>query len=128
MDLYAQNILEHFRNPVAKSQLPIANCSHEHTEKNPSCGDELTIGIKENNTVQWDGTGCAISIAAMSMLAEAINDGDISNLETITAQNMYDMLGVPIGTRRVKCALLGLHCLQNALKDGEQTWGETIGA
>jgi NifU-like protein involved in Fe-S cluster formation len=39
-------------------------------------------------------------------------------------------LGVPIGPRRMKCALLGLHALKNALHayhgESSEPWRETI--
>lgn len=135
MDLYAENILDHYRHPRnknGKSQMENGKCI-AHTEENLSCGDTLTIHLLIHDDriseISWDGTGCAISQAAMSMLSEELLEKSLSDLEALTPKNIYDMLGVPIGPRRVKCALLGLHALKNALrkKEGKETqnWNET---
>ena len=132
MDVYAENILDHYRHPRGKVAPESPTVSHE--EINVSCGDALTIQLIINDEkvteVGWEGTGCAISQAAMSMMSEELAGKSVADLEKLTKENIYEMLGVPIGPRRVKCALLGLHALKNALrksKDEEvQGWTETI--
>ena len=122
MDLYAENILDHYRHPRGKKEGVSG-----HKELNPTCGDELTIDIKDYS---WDGIGCAISQAAMSMLAEEMEEMSQEDIEKLTKQDIFDMLGVPIGTRRTKCALLCLHTVKNALRKSRseemQTWVETV--
>jgi len=103
-------------------------------EKNPSCGDELTVGLKIENSViadvAWEGTGCAISQAGMSMLAEELTGKTTEEIHAMKKDDMYALLGVPIGPRRFKCALLGLHTLKNAIrksaKKEPQSWLETV--
>ncbi len=145
MDLYAENILDHYRSP--RGTEPVEKPSVEHQEVNASCGDELTIQLKIEDEkitgLSWKGTGCAISQAAMSMLSEEILNSlsreatagaqwnQFSILNSFTPKNIYDLLGVPIGPRRFKCALLCLHALKNALrlyeKKEPQSWIETVG-
>ncbi|OGJ59851.1 hypothetical protein A2881_01820 [Candidatus Peribacteria bacterium RIFCSPHIGHO2_01_FULL_55_13] len=137
MDLYAENILDHYRHPRNKGQGPLAKGQAviTHMEENLSCGDTVTIhlSIKDDciTEISWDGTGCAISQAAMSLLSEELQGKTLSEVESLTPQNVYDILGVPIGPRRVKCALLGLHVLKNTLRMKErkelQGWNETVG-
>jgi nitrogen fixation protein NifU and related proteins len=133
MDLYAENILDHYRSPRGKTSL--AHASVTHGEKNLSCGDSLTLQLHiEDDIIReigWDGTGCAISQAGMSMLSEELIGKTIGDAASIDAAHVKTLLGVPIGPRRIKCALLSLHTLQNALRSarGQETqpWRETIG-
>lgn len=134
MDLYAENILDHYRHPRLKGNLSSPHLAH--TESNISCGDELTLHLRVNAdrvvTIAWTGSGCAISQAAMSMLAEEIAGKTIEELAALTPKTMFDLLGVPISNRRLKCALLALHTLKNVLhmRSGQpaQGWHETIRA
>lgn len=136
MDLYAENILDHYRHPRGKYQNPESKIPNgiTHTEDNPSCGDSLRIKIAIQNTVitdiAWDGTGCAISQAAMSMLAEELAGKTVEEIDTMTKADMMEMLGVAIGPRRVKCALLALHTIKNTLRLSQgktaQSWMETL--
>jgi len=135
MDVYAENILDHYRHPRNKliaDSCQLSACSH--TEENLSCGDTVTVHLAIENDritkVSWDGTGCAISQAAMSMLSEELVGKSLDEVKELMPKSIYDMLGVPIGPRRVKCALLSLHTLKNALnvyrKEALQGWNETI--
>lgn len=135
MDLYAENILDHYRHPRNKQKLaPDLQYLVSHTEANLSCGDEISLSLnfKDNHIteISWDGTGCAISQAAMSLLSEELQDKSLAEVEALTPKNIYAILGVPIGPRRVKCALLGLHALKNAIliHAGKkvQSWTETV--
>ncbi len=132
MDLYADNILDHYRHPRGKQVLSHPSASHQ--EENISCGDELTVQLTIENErvieIGWQGTGCAISQAAMSMLSEELAGMSIEDIEQLSPQHVYDLLGVPVGPRRHKCALLCLHTLKNALRKqkGEeaQGWNMTV--
>jgi nitrogen fixation NifU-like protein len=134
MDLYAENILDHYRSPRAKQ--PLADASVTHGEKNLSCGDALTLQLHlENGVIRglgWDGNGCAISQAGMSLLAEELEGKTAQEAAAISSKHMMDLLGVPIGPRRFKCALLALHTLKNTLRAAQglppQLWRETVGA
>ena len=134
MDVYAENILDHYRHPRGKQ--PIPSPATEHEEVNMSCGDTLTIRLAIESGVirgaSWTGTGCAISQAGMSLLFEEIVGMSVEDAERLTQETMRGLLGVPIGARRFKCAFLALHTLKNALRkyrgDGPLGWTETIGA
>ncbi len=132
MDLYAEHILDHYRVPRGKGELHSATVSH--TEKNLSCGDVITLQLQiEDGTIAacaWQGEGCAISQAAMSMLMETLPSMKTADIAVMTPQSMIEKLGVPIGPRRYKCALLALHTLQNALRLDRDapmfSWAETM--
>jgi nitrogen fixation NifU-like protein len=133
MNLYAENILDHSKNPRGQGRL--SEVTVEHREDNPACGDELTLrlSIQEGKVagLDWSGSGCAISQAAMSMLSEELTKKSADELLALSPKYIYDLLGVPIGPRRFKCALLCLHTLKNALRKNSglpaQSWVETIG-
>lgn len=134
MDVYAENILDHYRHPRGKNALNQATVAHH--EVNASCGDEVTLHLQIGDgrvvALGWEGTGCAISQAAMSMLSEELTGKTIEQAAAITPEEVRTMLGVPIGTRRFKCAFLGLHTLKNTLRALEnqepQGWLETVGS
>jgi nitrogen fixation protein NifU and related proteins len=132
MDLYAENILDHYRHPRKGGALTSVTVSRR--EENVSCGDDVTIDllIEENmiRDIAWHGKGCAISQAAMSLLAEALNGKSVDEISKMNTAHIRSLLGVPIGISREKCAFLCLHTLQNALHiwKGEkpQSWRTTI--
>ncbi len=135
MDVYAENVLDHYRQPRNKcSAMCNLQSAISHTEENLSCGDTITIQLTMENdhvaSISWEGTGCAISQAAMSMLSEELSGKSMQELEALMPQNVYDLLGVPIGPRRTKCALLGLHTLKNTMRKHAgkelQSWTETV--
>ncbi len=132
MDLYAENILDHYRHPRGKTSLE--NPTIEHKEKNPSCGDELTVQLIINNgkveQIGWSGEGCAISQAGMSMISEELIGKKLEEIDQLEPKFMHDLLGVPVGPRRIKCALLALHTVKNAVRKGggekERSWTEML--
>jgi nitrogen fixation NifU-like protein len=132
MDLYAENILDHYRDPRCKGAL--ANAHVTHSEANISCGDEVTLHLKIENDcikeVAWEGIGCAISQAGMSILCEELEGMSLENAVALKKDDIYELLGIPVGPRRFKCALLCLHTLKNALHAhaGEpiQSWLDTV--
>ena len=134
MDLYAENILEHFKNPHNTGEL--SDASIDHQEENLACGDELTLWLKIDEgkitSIGWAGTGCAISQASMSILSDEMFGKTEEEIEKFSKDDIYELLGVPIGPRRFKCALMSLHCVKNAIRkakgDEPQSWVETVGA
>ncbi len=133
MDLYAENILDHYRHPRHKSVLK--NPTVTHKEENVSCGDtvELSLSMKDAKILEigWSGEGCAISQAAMSMLSEELIGKTTDEALSIATDHIHELLGVPVGPRRTKCALLCLHTLKNTLRAAKnepvQSWTETVG-
>ncbi len=118
MDIYAEQVLDHYRHPRGKTSLPHPTVSH--TEKNVSCGDSLTIELQIEDdriaAVGWSGEGCAISQAGMSLLSEILTGMTTLEAAELQPEKIFELLGVPIGPRRMKCALLSLEALQNAVR------------
>jgi nitrogen fixation NifU-like protein len=132
MDLYADNILDHYKHPRHSGK--IAKPTVSHREENISCGDDMTIDLEIENgmikDLKWHGQGCAISQAAMSLLSEELIGKTVNEIESMKPDEIYALLGVPVGPRRFKCALLCLHTLKNALRASQslepQSWIETV--
>lgn len=132
MDLYAEHILDHSRSPRGKGALPAFDA--EHTELNPSCGDTIHLQLSVADGVitacAWEGEGCAISQAGMSILWENLVSMRVEDIAVMTPKQILAELGVPVGPRRLKCALLALHTVQNALrlhfKQPVLSWAETL--
>src|SRR6478735_3405640 len=73
-ELYQQVILDHNKKPrnFRKIEVP----THTAEGHNPLCGDQLTIYLDLENDdvrdVSFEGSGCAISKAAASMMTQAV--------------------------------------------------------
>lgn len=87
---------------------------------NPGCGDLITMYVKDG-AVTWEGTGCTLSQAAASILAERVNRDHTSfdDILAITPEAWMDVLGRDIAESRPQCALLALGTLKAAVKTVE---------
>ena len=108
--LYVDHILDHYESPYHKGTLANSTCSH--TARNPLCGDMVTVQLRvdENNRITdayFDGTGCAISQAAASILCEDIEGKTLDEVREFQAQDMLDLLRVRLTPTRQRCGLLG---------------------
>ena len=114
MDLYREEILEHWRNPQNFGEIEGADLMVEQV--NPLCGDQVVFyfKIKEGKIkkVSFVGGGCAISIAAASMLSGAIRGKSVSAISKITGQDVLKLMGGPIAPARLKCAFLALEAIK----------------
>jgi nitrogen fixation NifU-like protein len=121
MDIYksgdSQNLMDHYRNPRNRGTIVAANVVS--TVQNPSCGDTIVIqGILTNGTLvqlNFTGSGCVISQAAASMLTELAIGKTVEELRALDAQAMRDLVGIPLGPTRLRCALLALEALHEGL-------------
>jgi len=119
--LYSEIILDHFRYPRNYGSLPAPDISYE--DFNPVCGDRIRIEMKLKHRVVEDarfrGDGCAISIAAASLLMELIVGIDIGAVEAISDDRLISALESDIKPARVQCALLPLEALRAGLREYE---------
>jgi nitrogen fixation NifU-like protein len=118
MDLYAEIILDHYKNPHHRGKLK--NPTFFAEDLNPLCGDKIRLELELDSKQQvedvaFSGEGCAISQASASMLTDEIIGKSLAEIGKITNENIYEMLQVPLSPARVKCALLSLVVLKKAL-------------
>ena len=117
MDLYAQNIMDHYRHPRNVGQLDQAAAWRR--EANYSCGDIVEVWLDVRNGVvrdlKYQPEGCAISQAAISILSELIIGKTVAAVLAFTFYDLQQILGIVVSQRRKKCAILGLLAVQNAI-------------
>ena len=135
-ELYQQVILDHNKKP--RNFRKLENDNHTAEGYNPLCGDHLTIYVNvDGDAVQeiaFEGSGCAISKAAASMMTQAVKGKSRQQAEELfkefhsmvtgeldeeTQANSLGNLKIFAGVRdfpvRVKCATLPWHTMQAAL-------------
>ncbi len=137
--LYQQLILEHYRKPRNKGELPEKTV--EVHMANPVCGDEIRLQLQvEDDTiveVRHMGQGCSISQAAVSMMTNLVKGKDLSEAGVLaqkftammhgdeeiakdrTMGDLRALQGVSKFPVRIKCALLAFDALQEAIKKQE---------
>ncbi len=127
MNIYTEIILEHFKNPKNYGRLD--KKTRNDIGKNNTCGDKITIDLlieKETlKDIAFEGQGCAISIASMSILSEKIKGLPISEIEKLNEEDIKKFLKIDISHGRMNCAMLGLKTLKQMLK-GEEENGSCI--
>ena len=73
-DLYQEVIFDHNRNP--RNFRVMDNANRQVEGFNPLCGDRLTLYLKIDDHIITDasfqGAGCAISTASVSLMTEII--------------------------------------------------------
>ena len=134
--LYQQLILDHYRKPRNKGELPEKTV--EIHMANPVCGDEIRLQLQiEGDRIveaRHVGQGCSISQAAVSMMTNLLKDKELTEAEEL-AQRFTSMMhgdeevasdrslgdlralqGVSKFPVRIKCALLAFDALQEAIK------------
>lgn len=118
MDLYQEEILEHYKHPHNHGTIEDADVTQE--ELNPTCGDQLTFYLKfDGDTVadiKFNGQGCAISQASASMLTDEIMGLTKAEVAQLTKEDVIDLLGIELGPTRLKCALLSLQGISKTVQ------------
>ena len=107
---------------------------------NPTCGDEVTLGVTLEDgalaSLDWDGDGCSISRASLSMLTDLAVGKSVEEVGALYGameammhsrnlgvdDEVLDRLGDAAAlestsqfANRVKCALLGWYALRDAM-------------
>ena len=115
--IYRENILDHYKNPRNKGNLE--NPDIQHRELNPLCGDQIEITMKLDGQkiadIKFAGHGCAISQSSASMLTEKVKNLSLDDAMKISKDEIVEMMSIPISPVRLKCAILSLDTLKNAI-------------
>ena len=116
--LYSDVLLDHFRHPRNYGSLEAADVSNEAF--NPLCGDRIRIELRLDKGIvieaRFKGDGCAISMAAASLLTELLIGTEISDL--ISDDQLISALQSEIQPARIQCAVLPLTALREGLSHG----------
>ncbi len=134
--LYQEVILDHYKRPQHKGLAVTYDAQVHHV--NPSCGDEITLNVSLDGdkvaAITWDGVGCSISQASVSILSDLLLGKSISEAEIVLnnftelmqskgtmvgddaiLEDAVAMAGVSKFPARIKCALLGWMAYKDAV-------------
>jgi len=121
-DIYREEIIEHYKNPLNYGKITGADIDKE--DSNPLCGDSQRIMIKLNDkkriqNISFTGKGCAISIATASILTEHFKGKQLSEVNLMTREELLDLIGLNLTPTRVKCAMLPLITMKKGIIEYE---------
>jgi len=152
-DLYREIILDHYRNPRNRGELPTPPAVRSEGF-NPLCGDEVQVYLDVHDGVVDDirisGQGCSISQSSASMMSQAvkgrslpearallhafksmmsIEDGhdrdDADDAEPgVKMGDLEALQGVVKYPVRIKCATLAWNTLAQGLDEAEVSAGD----
>jgi len=134
-NLYQEVILDHYKHPENKGLTAQYDAQVHHI--NPSCGDEITLNITLDGSVvksvSWDGLGCSISQASVSIMsglmvgknmaeAQVVFDNFVELMQSKGSghpdesilEDAVALAGVSQYPARIKCALLGWMAFKDA--------------
>jgi len=134
--LYQEVILDHYKHPQHKGLATTYDAQVHHV--NPSCGDEITLNVTLNAdkvaAITWDGVGCSISQASVSILSDLLLGKSIAEADLVLRnftelmqskgtivgddailEDAVAMAGVSKFPARIKCALLGWMAYKDAV-------------
>src|SRR3990167_6847832 len=118
MDIYREEILDHYKNPRNSGRLTSPTKSVH--EENTMCGDALDLDILVEGNVVKDiriqGNGCAISVAASSILSEMVKDKSLDEVRKISKEQVLERVNPNMWAGREKCATLSYNALQKAIQ------------
>jgi nitrogen fixation NifU-like protein len=134
-NLYQEVILDHYKHPENKGLTAEYDAQVHHI--NPSCGDEITLNItlagSKVKSVTWDGLGCSISQASVSIMSGLMIGKDMAEAQVVfdnfvelmqskgsgnpdesILEDAVALAGVSQYPARIKCALLGWMAFKDA--------------
>jgi nitrogen fixation protein NifU and related proteins len=134
--LYQEVILDHYKRPQHKGLATTYDAQVHHV--NPSCGDEITLNVTLDGdkvaAITWDGVGCSISQASVSILSDLLLGKSVSEAEVVLnnftelmqskgtmvgddaiLEDAVALAGVSKFPARIKCALLGWMAYKDAV-------------
>ncbi|MBI5087938.1 MAG: SUF system NifU family Fe-S cluster assembly protein [Actinobacteria bacterium] len=144
-DLYREIILDHYRSPRNRGELP-PPAAHA-VGHNPLCGDEIEVFLDVTDGVVSDikvgGQGCSISQSSASMMSQAVKGKSIDEVRALVHRfksmmsihepddadeaadaevklgDLEALQGVVKFPVRIKCAVLAWNTLVEALADAK---------
>jgi len=116
---YQKVLMDHYKNPRNKGR--VENCNFSSGKDNPACGDIISITGTINDgiikEICFEGSGCVVSMASVSMLTEKCKGMPVEDVLAMTKDDIVDMLGMKLGPNRLQCALLCLEALHKGILD-----------
>ncbi|HHW84514.1 MAG TPA: SUF system NifU family Fe-S cluster assembly protein [Actinomycetales bacterium] len=144
--LYQQVIMDHARERHGAGAFPEPHGSS--FQVNPTCGDQATVQVRLEEGeggprlhIAWDGVGCSISQASLSLMHDLTDGGTLQHAEELgetfremmrsrgdfpeerldLLEDASALIGVSRYPARIKCALLGWMGLRAAAAEALAT-------
>lgn len=115
--LYKDELLDHYRHPRHYGELASATIVSQSL--NPSCGDSVSVYARFDGDnlaeITFTGKGCVISQAAASLLLARVTGQSFNDVSLLDKNAMLELVGIPLGPTRLRCALLALEAVQEAI-------------
>lgn len=122
LKIYQEELMHHYRYPKNRKIIESADVST--VIHNPSCGDSVSFQLKIENGVIVDigfqGSGCVISQATASMLSQKVLNTSLTNVIGLKTEDILSLIKISLGPTRLRCALLSLEAVQEAVKNYAQ--------
>ncbi len=117
MDIYREIILDHYKHPRNFGHLDEYDVKID--DKNVACGDAISMELRIVQDrvidIRFSGQGCVISQASASLLTEHVMGWSVSDIMSLSKDDVLVLLGIDLTPSRVKCAMLPLEVLQKAV-------------
>ena len=127
---YIDVLIDHYENP--RNRGAVDNASVEMSGGNPSCGDVVTMYVtfdphdERVTDIHFEGEGCTISQAGASLMTEAMAGKTLSEIEGLSYEVVFELMGRDVVATRLRCATLGLSTLKAAVKKYRGTLPKVI--
>ena len=116
-DLYREIILDHYKNPRNRGELPPPAVRTEG--HNPLCGDEIEVYLQVEDGVVTDvrigGQGCSISQSSASMMSAAVKGKKVDDVRALV-NRFKNMMSIEEGEPDASVSLGDLEALQGVVK------------
>ncbi|MFC0081466.1 Fe-S cluster assembly sulfur transfer protein SufU [Aciditerrimonas ferrireducens] len=102
-DLYREIILDHYRNPRQRGELPTPPATRAEGF-NPLCGDEVVVFLQVEGDrlvdIRISGQGCSISQSSASLMAAAVKGKSLPEVRQLIAtfKAMMSVHGAALGS------------------------------
>ncbi len=122
--LYTDIIQHAYKYPQHRGS--VAGHTHAAEDENPLCGDMLRVELRVENghivELAYQGRGCAISQASAELMCDLLRGSDVGQVGAINRETVLEEMGIPsISPARLKCALLSVEVIKQALSRGQQS-------
>ncbi|MCL5428094.1 MAG: iron-sulfur cluster assembly scaffold protein [Candidatus Marsarchaeota archaeon] len=122
LDMYAEALIQAFEHPQHKHEMD--NATKSMHEENISCGDKITIHLRIGDGVvkeaSFEGSGCVISMGSAEMLFGELKGKELSDIESMSREDILKIIKIDPGPVRMHCATLSLRAIKKAVLDYEK--------
>lgn len=134
MDLYREEVMDHYEHPRNQGELTGDDVIFDH-EVNASCGDSVQYYIRIAKSsdhlpittqgseliiteIRWSGVGCAITTASASKLSEYLRGLTLKEINDMSEEEMAKKgIGFEVNPGRIKCLMLPIRVVKKICRN-----------